>query len=81
MIAVDAAKCNGCAVCANICPHRVFEMRDKKAIMTAELRCIECGGCQLNCHEGAIVVTKGTGCLFAIIVEDILKLRPKPSAA
>ena len=70
MITLDQAACNGCAVCAKICPHAVFEMRDKKAVMVAEERCIECGGCQLNCHEGAIQVTKGTGCLYAILVED-----------
>ncbi|MCP3972173.1 MAG: hypothetical protein GY717_17985 [Rhodobacteraceae bacterium] len=44
-------------------------------MLDAEGRCIECAACQLNCREDAIVVTKGTGCLVAIIREDILKLR------
>ena len=81
MITLNQEACNGCAVCANICPHRVFEMRDKKAVMVAEELCIECGGCQLNCHEDALVVTKGTGCLLAIIREDILNRRPKQPAS
>jgi len=40
-------------------------------------KCIECGACQLNCESDAINVTKGTGCLFAIIIEDILKIKGK----
>jgi len=31
----------------------------------------------LNCEFDAIEVTKGTGCLDAIIKEDILKITPK----
>jgi hypothetical protein len=44
----------------------------KKSARTASL--IECGACQLNCAGDAIEVTKGTGCLFVIIKEDILKM-------
>jgi ferredoxin len=47
---------------------------NKKALLAYEGRCIECGACQLNCPAAAIAVTKGTGCLFTIIREDILKL-------
>ena len=77
MITVDRDTCDGCAVCAHICPHVVFEMRDRKAVLAAVDRCVECGACQINCHPGAIEVTKGTGCLFAIIKEDVLKIRPR----
>ena len=72
MIALDTQACDGCGTCAMICPHRVLEMRDKKAVITAEERCIECGACQLNCEDDAVVVTKGIGCLFVIVKEDIL---------
>ena len=76
MISLRAEACNGCRTCAKICPHGVLEVRERKAVIAHEERCIECGACQLNCHDGAIAVTKGTGCLVAIIREDILKLDP-----
>ncbi len=77
MIRLDSSACTGCGACVKVCPHRVLELRDKVAVLTAEERCIECGACQLNCHDGAIDVTKGTGCLGIIIKEDILGIRPE----
>ncbi len=74
MITLTQEACNGCGICVKVCPHRVLAMLDRKAVLDAEQRCIECAACQLNCREDAIVVTKGTGCLVAIIREDILKL-------
>jgi NAD-dependent dihydropyrimidine dehydrogenase PreA subunit len=81
MIALDSEACTGCSTCAKVCPHGVLQMRDKKAVLAAEERCIECGACQLNCHDEAIVVTKGTGCLVVIIREDVLKLKPAAGSA
>ena len=74
MIAVREEICNGCGICVKVCPHRVLAMLGRVAVLAAEERCIECAACQLNCREDAIVVTKGTGCLVAIIREDVLKL-------
>ncbi len=74
MITLTQEACNGCGICVKVCPHRVLAMLDRKAVLDAEQRCIECAACQLNCREDAIVVTKGTGCLVAILREDILKL-------
>ncbi len=74
MITLLQDACNGCGTCVKVCPHRVLAMANGKAVLDAEERCIECAACQLNCREDAIVVTKGTGCLVAIIREDILKL-------
>ena len=75
MINIHQAKCNGCAECVTVCPHHVLEVIEKKSNIAHEDRCIECGACQLNCLNGAIHVEKGTGCLFIIIKEDILKLK------
>jgi len=75
MIALNPEACTGCGTCAKVCPHQVFELHHKKAALAFEERCIECGACQLNCQEGAIEVTKGTGCLFVIVREDILHLQ------
>ncbi len=79
MIEVNSVACTGCNTCVRVCPHRVLELQNKKAVLVAEQRCIECGACQLNCHDEAIVVTKGTGCLVAIIRDDVLKMRPVPN--
>ncbi len=80
MIRLLSEACSGCRTCAKICPHGVLEVHAKKAVLAHEERCIECGACQLNCHEQAITVTKGTGCLMVIVRDDILKLEPKPGA-
>ncbi|OIO38310.1 MAG: hypothetical protein AUJ75_03035 [Candidatus Omnitrophica bacterium CG1_02_49_10] len=77
MIEFDKVKCTACGVCVKVCPHGVIAIRDKKAIPVNIDRCIECGACKLNCEFGAIEVTVGTGCLFAIFKEDILKIKGK----
>lgn len=77
MINFDNEKCTGCNVCVNVCPHDVIKLENKKAVLADYESCMECGACQLNCEYGAIELTKGTGCLFAIIKEDILKIAPK----
>ncbi len=74
MITLEEALCTGCGTCVKVCPHRVLELEGKKAVLAFEERCIECGACQLNCLGGAIEVTKGTGCLYIIVKEDILHL-------
>lgn len=72
MITLNQAKCSGCRMCMQVCPHQVFVYQDKKAVLLHGERCIECGACQLNCHYQAITVTKGTGCLWLIIREHWL---------
>ncbi|MDD5065908.1 MAG: 4Fe-4S binding protein [bacterium] len=52
-------------------------MKDRKAIVDDYPSCMECGACSLNCPARAITLTKGTGCLYAIIKEDILKISRK----
>ncbi len=59
--------CVGCGTCLEVCPHKVFEMRDGKAAILDRDRCMECGACAGNCAFGAIEVDKGVGCASAII--------------
>ena len=54
----DPALCNGCGVCAQVCPHAAFEMDGRLAVLVRPQVCMECGACQLNCITGAIHVVK-----------------------
>jgi NAD-dependent dihydropyrimidine dehydrogenase PreA subunit len=63
----SAEKCAGCGRCVEICPRGVFELRDKRAVITDRDLCMECGACEKNCDFGAISVNSGVGCAAAII--------------
>lgn len=60
-------KCTGCGRCVEVCPHAVFSMNDKKAVMMHGERCMECGACAKNCAFGAVTVNSGVGCAAAVI--------------
>jgi NAD-dependent dihydropyrimidine dehydrogenase PreA subunit len=63
----DEKLCYGCGMCVAVCPHAVFEMESKRAILVDRGACMECGACALNCATGAIAVKPGVGCAEAII--------------
>jgi NAD-dependent dihydropyrimidine dehydrogenase PreA subunit len=64
----DPQQCNGCGMCAAVCPHAVFKMDGRLALLTNPQACMECGACQLNCVTGAIRVESGVGCAAAMIM-------------
>jgi NAD-dependent dihydropyrimidine dehydrogenase PreA subunit len=64
---LDPAKCNGCKLCVEVCPHAVFVVENKLARIVDRDACMECGACALNCEPGAITVDSGVGCAAAII--------------
>lgn len=63
----NAGLCSGCGMCVAVCPHAVFGMDGRKAVLVRPQACMECGACQLNCIAGAISVETGVGCARAMI--------------
>jgi NAD-dependent dihydropyrimidine dehydrogenase PreA subunit len=66
-LALDAALCNGCGRCEEVCPHAVFAVANRKAAIVHREECMECGACRMNCATGAIAVSSGVGCASAVI--------------
>jgi len=66
-LSLDQNKCNGCRMCAIVCPHDVFTIENRKAVIRNKDFCMECGACEKNCPEGAITVKSGVGCAAGII--------------
>ncbi len=60
-------RCTGCGTCLDVCPHNVFTLENKKAVILDRDRCMECGACAINCAFGALSVDKGVGCAAALI--------------
>lgn len=74
---LDTGKCIGCGQCALVCPHRILEVRDKKAVILDSNGCMECGACAQNCPVEALSVTPGVGCASYIISVWLHKLTGK----
>lgn len=73
---LDTDKCVGCGRCAEVCPHGVFAIEDKKARIIDRDLCMECGACQNNCPTDAISAGKGVGCAQAILSGVLLGTGP-----
>lgn len=59
--------CNGCGMCVEVCPHAVFAVENRKAVLARPEYCMECGACAKNCTRRVIYVKSGVGCAAAII--------------
>ncbi len=73
---LDVSLCNGCALCTRVCPHAVFAMEAKRAVLADRGACIECGACMRNCEPGAIRVRTGTGCASALMKSVLRRTDP-----
>jgi ferredoxin len=67
-LALDTDKCTGCGICVQVCPHAVFVIQNRKAVLAGAARCMECGACALNCPEDALHVESGVGCATSMII-------------
>ena len=61
-------RCNGCGMCAAVCPHAVFAVNGRQVRLVRPEACMECGACQVNCPTNAISVESGVGCAAAMIL-------------
>jgi len=59
--------CIGCGMCVAVCPHAVFTMNGRLAVLIQPQNCMECGACQVNCPTDAIAVESGVGCAAAMM--------------
>lgn len=73
---MDSDKCVGCGRCIEVCPHKVFRLKDKKAEIIDKNSCMECGACAKNCAFNAINVDVGVGCAYAVIKGWLLGTEP-----
>jgi NAD-dependent dihydropyrimidine dehydrogenase PreA subunit len=64
---LDSSLCIGCGMCVEVCPHAVFRIQNRKALITDLDLCMECGACAKNCIVQALMVRAGVGCADAVI--------------
>jgi ferredoxin len=64
---LDVDRCNGCGMCVVVCPHAVFAIENKRAVLVDRGACMECGACARNCEPEAIRVRAGVGCAAAVL--------------
>ncbi len=73
---LSVEKCLGCGRCVEVCPHEVFNINEKKALIKEKDRCMECSACAMNCPANAIAVDSGVGCAAAVIMGWITGREP-----
>ena len=75
-LSLDAGRCNGCGLCVAVCPHAVFRLDEKRAVLADRGACMECGACARNCEPGAIRVRAGVGCAAAVLASRTGRAAP-----
>lgn len=66
-LTLNKAACVGCGRCEEVCPHQVFSLKDRKAVIVDLDGCMECGACRRNCPADALSVAAGVGCASGMI--------------
>jgi len=68
---LDREKCTGCGMCVQVCPHEVYQIKNRKAVIVDRDACMECGACSRNCHFEAISLRAGVGCAYALLMSKL----------
>ncbi len=76
-LALNKEACVGCGMCVTVCPHRIFELREKKVEIIDFDACMECGACAQNCPTEALTVKPGVGCASYLMSVWLTKLTGK----
>ena len=58
IVEIDAAKCNGCGLCANACHEGAIAIVDGKARLVKDDYCDGMGDCLPECPTGAIRIVE-----------------------
>lgn len=74
-IQIDTARCTGCGLCTEICPHRVLVIRERKVVSMGE-GCFLCGHCQAVCPENAVSLPGLPVDLDLQVIEESLQTIP-----
>lgn len=79
-VAIDLEKCNGCGMCATICPGKAIRIegsgKAKKASLEPDFpQCMSCNDCAAICERGAIKAsqTYDFGYYFKIVDRQAMK--------
>jgi NAD-dependent dihydropyrimidine dehydrogenase PreA subunit len=75
-LTLDEARCTGCGVCLEVCPHAVFALDRAPVSIVDRDACMECGACAINCSAGALSVEAGVGCASAILKGWLTRSEP-----
>jgi len=75
-LVLDREKCTACGKCIEVCPHGVFVVEGRKAMIVDRDACMECGACEINCPVQALSVEAGVGCAAAVITGALWKKEP-----
>ena len=54
-VEIDLSLCNGAGNCADVCPESVYQVVDGKVKSDSIGECVECGACQDECPNNAIL--------------------------
>lgn len=55
-VTVNAATCDGCEECVNVCPQQVFQLTDKKSDPYQTAECVFCESCIGVCPTNSITI-------------------------
>lgn len=57
-VVVNAATCDGCEECVNVCPQQVFQLTEKKSDPYQTGECVFCESCIGVCPTNSITITE-----------------------
>ncbi len=64
---LNESVCIGCGRCVEVCPHAVFHIHHRRAVIVDRDACMECGACACNCPVDAVSVIAGVGCVTGLL--------------